>query len=103
MADTKESLRKKRNAYLRTFCGPGETPHVNAVVVLADLKKFCGVTKPGIVISQKAGMVDSHATAYLAGQRDVYQRICGYLGIDEFTLFNGDTHESSTVQKTADT
>jgi hypothetical protein len=103
MPDTRESLRKKKLAYLRTFCGPGETPHVNAVVVLADLKKFCGVTKPGVVVSQKSGMADPILTGYLAGQRDVYQRICGYLGIDEFTLFNGDTHEQASISKAADT
>jgi hypothetical protein len=104
MADTRESLRKKRLAYLRTFCGPGETPHVNAEAVLADLRKFCGVTKPGIVIPAKTGMVDSHATAYLAGQRDVYLRIIGFLSIDERHLFQGDTHEPQSDQsKTAST
>jgi hypothetical protein len=47
MADTKDSLRKKRKAYLDTFCGDFAKPHPAGAAVLADLKRFCGISKPG--------------------------------------------------------
>lgn len=98
MADTKDSLRKKRLAYVRTFCGDREVPHLDGEAVLADLRKVCGLTKPGIVVSTKSGMVDSHASIYQAGMRDVYLRIVGMLSIDERHLFQGDTHADSQSQ-----
>ncbi len=87
MPDTKESLRKKREAYRLTFCGTKDVPHPAGGQVLDDLKKFCGITKPGIVIAPQAGAVDPYASIYRAAQRDVYLRICGFLGIDDKTLF----------------
>jgi hypothetical protein len=107
MADTKESLRKKRLAYLATFCGDGNAPHPMGAEVLLDLRKFAGLDytnqKPGIVTSQKSGMVDSHATVYRAAVRDVYLRIVGFLSIDEQHLFQEPNHEPEAESKTADT
>lgn len=92
-----------RLAYLRTFCGDLESPHVNGEKVLADLKKFCGVTQPGIVVSPKAGLVDPYATAYRAGQRDVFLRIAFYLGIDERQLIQEKDHvEAESSPRTAE-
>src|SRR5689334_3085594 len=101
MADTRETLRRKKLAYVRTFCGDNGEVHVNAEAVLADVKRVCGVTRPGAVIAKGTGAVDPFASLYLAGQRDVYLRICGFLGIDEKTLFNGDTHEPSSLHPQA--
>lgn len=99
-----ERARKTRLAYLRTFCGDLESPHVNGDAVLADLKKFCGITnKAGIVISPKSGMTDPYATAYLAGQRDVFLRIAFFLGIDERQLIQEKDHvETQTPTRTAE-
>ena len=101
MTESRDSLRRKRAAYLRTFYGDLNEPHPEAARVLSDLKKFCGVTKPGIVVSPKTGIVDSHATTYRAGQRDVYMRIAGFLGIDEKTLFQENGNEQD-ISKTAE-
>lgn len=98
MTTKTERARKTRLAYLRTFCGDTESPHVHGDQVLADLKKFCGVTLPGIVISPKAGLVDSHATAYRAGQRDVFLRIAFFLGIDERQLIQEKDHAEIPIR-----
>lgn len=76
-------LHRKRLAYVRTFMGDGQKPHPEALRVLADLKRFCGINRGGIVVSPVSRMVDSHATAYRAGQRDTYLRIAKFLGLDE--------------------
>lgn len=102
MADTRDSLHKKRLAYLRTFCGPGETPHVHAEQVLKDLRKFCGMQKPGIVKAPN-GMVDPNATMYLAGLRDAYLRIIGFLSIDEKHLYQENISESTQGKSAAAT
>jgi len=98
----REKLEHTRLAYLRTFCGDRQVPHVNAEEVLADLRKFCGLTKGGIVVSPVSGMVDSHATVYRAGQRDVYLRITAFLGIDERHLFQEASHEDHEVSGSAE-
>lgn len=90
MADTRDSLRRKRQAYQNTFFGDGTKPHPEAERVLADLRIFCGMhmgKNAGLVISPKSGMVDSHATVYRAALRDVYLRVVGFLSIDESHLF----------------
>lgn len=102
MAESRESLKRKRLAYVRTFCGDFATPHPEAQRVLADLKRFCQVTKPGMVVSPKAGLVDPLATLYQNGLKDAYMRIAGFLGIDEKTLFQENSSESTAVSTTAE-
>lgn len=76
-------MNQRRLAYVRTFCGDGAKPHPEAEKVLADLRRFCGIDRGGIVVSPVSRMVDPHATAYRAGQRDVYLRIIKFLGLSE--------------------
>jgi hypothetical protein len=102
MSDTKESLRRKRQAYRNTFFGDLEHPHPEAERVLEDLRTFCGMTRGGLVVSPKSGMVDSHATVYRAALRDVYLRLVGFLSIDEAHLFQETKHESEPISKTAE-
>lgn len=78
-----ELIRRKRWAYIRTFLGAGQQLHPEAVIVMRDLKRYCGINRGGIVVSPISRMVDSHATAYRAGQRDVYLRIAKFLSLDE--------------------
>jgi len=85
--------KEKQIAYLRTFCGEGQEPHVNAEVVLADLRKFCGLTSGGLVVSPKSGMTDIHATVYKAALRDVYLRIVGFLSLEDEHLFQENAHD----------
>lgn len=75
-------LHRKRLAYVRTFQDPQGRILPFAAQVLADLKRFCGVEKGGLVISPRSKMVDPLATAYRAGQRDVFLRITKFLRLD---------------------
>lgn len=105
MADTKDSLKDKREAYLATFCGDGRSPHPMGEKVLKDLRIFVGLDhskqKPGIVTSRISGTVDPYATVYQAALRDVYMRIVGFLSIDEKHLYQEASNEH-TISKTAD-
>jgi hypothetical protein len=71
-----------RGVYLLTFVGHDGRPNPVADEVLADLRRFCGVHKGGIVISPVTRTADPIATAYRAGQRDVFLRIAGFIGLD---------------------
>jgi hypothetical protein len=83
MNKRQQTLEKRRLAYVRTFYGDSEQLLSDPQTVLADLRRFCGINKGGMVVSPKSGMVDSHATMYRAGQRDVYLRIVAFLNLDE--------------------
>jgi hypothetical protein len=73
---------RKRLAYAQTFLDATGKTHPNADVVLADLRKVARMDRGGIVVSPVTRTVDPLATAYLAGQRDVYLRIVKFLGLD---------------------
>lgn len=76
-------INRKRLAYQFTFKGPDQMIHREGRVVLDDLRKFCSVDKPGIVVSPVTRVTDPYATAYRAGARDVYERIVKYLNLEE--------------------
>lgn len=77
MTDDKKRQREleRRRAYWACFLGENQQPNPNGARVLASLRKFCGVDRGGIVVSPVQRMTDPYATAYLAGQRDVYNHI----------------------------
>lgn len=81
--DLWQRIFKKRAAYRFTFYGPDGLVHREGEIVLDDLRAFCGVDKPGIVISPVSRVTDPYATAYRAGQRDVYARILKMLNIED--------------------
>jgi hypothetical protein len=83
MSKRNEKFQRKKLAYHRTFCGERKDLHEDAKVVLADLKRFCGINQGGLVISPVSRVVDSHATVYRAALRDAYLRIVGFLDLDE--------------------
>jgi hypothetical protein len=83
MSKRTERFKRKALAYHRTFCGDQENPHEDGKIVLADLKRFCGINRGGIVISPVSRVVDSHATVYQAALRDAYLRIIMFLELDE--------------------
>jgi hypothetical protein len=91
-----ELLHRKRLAYQRTFLAADGSPGPESDVVLRDLKRFCGINRGGLVVSPISRMTDSHATAYRAGQRDVYLRIVKYLGLDETALEDEHVSQAST-------
>lgn len=90
------AIHRKRLAYIRTFCGDNGKVHVNGERVLADLKRFCGINRAGIVLSPVTRTVDSHATAYQAGLRDAFLRITKMLDLDPNNLEEETQHESQT-------
>jgi hypothetical protein len=83
MNKRQQTLHRKRLAYLRTFCNAEGIPHEEGRRVLADLKRFCGINRGGLVISPVSRVVDSHATVYRAALRDAYLRIVGFINLDE--------------------
>lgn len=89
-----QAIQRKRLAYLRTLCGEDGKPHIEAQRMLGDLKRFCGINKGGIVVSPISRSVDSHATVYRAGMRDVYLRIAQMINLDETDL-REDSHDRS--------
>lgn len=94
----REYLDRRRLAYQHLFFGATGGVTADAELVLADLRRFCGINKGGIVKNRLTGAVDPYATAYRAGQRDVFLRIAGYLGLDEAQMeeiSNVRTTESS--------
>jgi hypothetical protein len=78
----RERLHSKHLAYVRTFCGDNGRLHLSGERVLADLKRFCGINRAGIVVSPITRTVDSHATAYQAGLRDAFLHITKVLDVD---------------------
>jgi hypothetical protein len=92
-----ERLHRRRLAYQTVFLDGNKKPNPAGEEVLKDLKRYCGISKGGIVVSPISRMVDSHATAYRAGQRDTYLRIIKYLGLDE-----SDFKEEDNERATAD-
>lgn len=89
-------IHRKRLAYVRTFLDDQGKPHLEAQRVLQDLKRFCGINKGGIVVSPVSRIVDSHATVYRAGMRDVYLRIAKMLDLDETEVSDDDRTEDSS-------
>ena len=75
-------IHRKRLAYVQTFMDARGQLHNNAHIVLADLRKVARMDRGGIVVSPVTRTVDPLATAYLAGQRDMYLRIVKFLGLD---------------------
>lgn len=77
-----ELIHRKRAAYIQTFLDATGKPHQNAEIVLKDLRRVAGIDKGGIVVSPISRTVDPMATAYRAGQRDMYLRMVKFLGLD---------------------
>jgi hypothetical protein len=85
-----------RDSYLLTFVGHDGQPNPVAAEVLADLRRFCGLHKGGLVVSPVTRQTDPYATTYRAGQRDVFLRIAGYIGLDVAQLEERTHVESNT-------
>lgn len=73
-------LERKRLAYQQTFCDDKGRIHLNGERVIADLKRFCGWDRAGVVIT--ANGADPHMTFYKAGQQDMLKRISRMIGVD---------------------
>lgn len=78
----RERLYRKRAAYRDLFLRGETRPTPAAAVVLADLRKFCGFARGGLVVSPVTRTTDPYATAYRNGMRDVYIRILMMTGLE---------------------
>lgn len=96
MDEAKQRLHRRRLAYLRTFCDEKGNPHDEAKRVLADLKRFCGIDRGGLVVSPVSKTVDSHATVYRAALRDVYLRIRTMIQVDETEVKEDNDHAGTS-------
>jgi hypothetical protein len=74
-------------AYQRTFCGAEGTPHADAALIIADLRRFCRTRKGGLEIT-RAGAVDPYATMYANGLRDAFARILGFIQYEREEVTN---------------
>jgi hypothetical protein len=101
MNKQQQRLHRKRLAYIRTFCGDGQDIHGDGKRVLADLKRFCGINRGGIVISPVSRTVDPYATIYQSGMRDVYLRISKMLDIDETDINEEVDHADTSTTASA--
>ena len=88
---------RKRAAYQNTFLVNGK-PGPIAATVLADLKRYCGADREGLVVSPVTRTADPIATAYRAGRRDVYLRICKYLSLDGLDIEEHDDARPDTAR-----
>ena len=79
-------LQRKKRAYQAVYLDGHGSPNPMAAIVLSDLKRFCGINRGGIVVSPISRTVDPYATAYRAGQRDVYLRIVKMIDLDETAI-----------------
>lgn len=97
----RQLFHRKQLAYQRTFLDGQGSLHLEAVRVMTDLKRFCGINRGGIVVSPVTRVVDPYATAYRAGQRDTYLRIAKFLGLDE-TDIEDEKHDRRDTDSSAD-
>lgn len=80
-------LVSRRQAYQQTFLGDTGNPHVNAEIVLADLKRFCHIDRSTIKVSA-AQTIDPLAMAVAEGRREVFMRISQFLYLDDAVIHN---------------
>lgn len=89
---------RKRAAYQNTFL-VALKPHPNAQIVLADLKRYSGADREGLIVSPVTRTADPIATAYRAGRRDVYLRICKYLSLDGLDIEDHDDGRPESARR----
>jgi len=81
--DLRERLFQKKKAYQRLFLLANGQINPDAAIVLADLKRFCYVTQSTIKISPITRMTDTHATMLAEGRRETWNRIQGFLYLQD--------------------
>jgi hypothetical protein len=72
----------RRQAYRRVF----NLDDRDVMTVLADLRRFCGDTKPLARVSPISASVDPNATLVAVGRFEVWQRIREFLTITDADL-----------------
>jgi hypothetical protein len=75
----------RKQAYQRIFLGDDSSPHKDAEIVLADLKRFCYVERPTIKVTAQQ-TIDPLAMAVAEGRREVFMRIVQFMRLDDATI-----------------
>ena len=86
--DLRERLFNKKTAYQRLFLQADGTLKPDAFRVLADLKRFCYVNQSTIKISPITRMTDTHATMLAEGRRETWNRIQGFLYLQDRVIID---------------
>jgi len=76
-----DRILRRRSHYRQAF----RTDNPSAAFVLADLRRFCKVDQPAIVIGQN-GQTDIYATGMMAGRQEVFMRIQQHLNLSDSQL-----------------
>lgn len=92
LSDLLQRILRKRQSYRRTF----DIEDRDVQRVLADLRKFCGVERAVYRVSPVTRTLDANATMVAAGRLEVWQRIQGFLQVNDSDLFKLQEHEEST-------
>lgn len=77
-----DRILRRRSYYLALF----KEGNLSSQAVLADLRRFCKVGEPPLVIGAN-GQTDIYATGMVAGRQEVFWRIATYLNLDDSQLF----------------
>lgn len=73
-----------RGAFRRTFLQENGKPHADAVVVLAEIKRFCYGTRP--TLKQAQNGIDPYASIAAAARQEVWFRLASMLNLDDSDL-----------------
>lgn len=82
ITDTIRRILTRRQAYRRVF----NTQDRDVQVVLADLRRFCGVERAVYRVSPVSRTIDPNATMIAAGRLEVYQRVAAFLNMNDSDL-----------------
>jgi len=79
---------RKRQSYRRVFLADTGELNQDALVIMADLAKFCRARGSTAMVSPVTGSIDPIAMAMAEGRREVFNRINEYLHINDQILQN---------------
>lgn len=78
-----DRILNRKRAYRTLLLDQDGNVAPNAMLVLADLKKFCRASSSTIVVSPVSKTIDPLAMAMAEGRREVWNRIMAHLYIDD--------------------
>lgn len=78
-----DRILNRKRSYRTLFLDQDGNVAPNAMLVLADLKKFCRASSSTIVVSPVSKTIDPLAMAMAEGRREVWNRIMAHLYIDD--------------------
>src|SRR3989304_3770664 len=74
-------MAKKADVILRVGLFKQHFEGHDGLQLLAELKRFCSLEEPTLIVSPTTGMVDTHATMYQEGKRAVLLHMLKLAGL----------------------